>query len=387
MSSRAPGTGRIAIYVSNLLVSFHYFLVIYITSTFLSAYVNAERLSLLYIIGSIVSVGLFSFFASAVQRIGNYRLILIYIALEALALLGLGFGRGHVVIAAFVLFIAVSPVIYLNLDIFLEKSIKDEGATGGIRGMFLSMQNITQVLCPFLVGFLLIANEYWRVYTISLAFLFAAVITIVGYLRKFDDARYHPRTLWQSALYVFKHQTLYHVVVAQFLLRFFYAWMVIYTPLYLSNYIGFTWPQIGTMFAIMLLPFLLLELPLGRMSDTKLPEKFIMIVGFLLMAGAVAVIPFLTAPSFVLWTAVLFVSRIGAACTEIATESYFFRHVDGALADTISLFRAARPATYIAAAIVASLALQAISLRWSFLILAVLMLWGLRYAFALTGRK
>ncbi|MDP3988933.1 MAG: hypothetical protein Q8P93_01710 [bacterium] len=104
------------------------------------------------------------------------------------------------------------------------------------------------------------------------------------------------------------------------------------------------------------------------------------------MAVTVASIPFLPF-ALVLWVVVLFVSRIGAACVEIATESYFFRHVDGSLADTISLFRMARPAIYIAAAGVAALSLQVISLQWSFLILAAIMAGGLTYSFALRDTK
>jgi len=387
-SSRRTGTGRLAIYGTNILVSFHYFLVIYINSIVLSTYVGPQELSLLYIIGSALSVALFFFFAPLIRRSGNYHLSLVFVALEILALLGLAAGRSVVpVILSFLLYLAVSPIIYLNLDIFLERSIKNEGTTGGVRGMFLTMQNIAQVICPLLVGLLLFHNDYWRVYVASLAFLFAALIVLVAYLRHFNDARYHPRTLLQSAEYVLTHPLLYDAVAAQFLLRFFYAWMVIYTPLYLFKNIGFSWAQIGTMFAIMLLPFLLLELPLGKLVDSKLEERTILVIGFALMALAVFLMPFLTAPAFVVWTAVLCLSRIGASCTEIATESYFFKHVDGALADTISLFRVARPAAYIAAAGVAALTLLFVSFKWSFVVLALVMLWGIRYGLRMKRTK
>jgi len=378
----------VAIYLTNLLVSFHYFLVIYINSAFLSRYVDTQQLSLLYIAGSILSIVLFSYFATLVRQAGNYRLMLVFTALEVLAISGLALGRdATTVISSFLLYLAVSPVIYLNLDIFLEKSVKDEGITGSVRGMFLTMSNITQVICPLLAGLLLYDNSYGRVYLISIVFLLMVLAVTVGYLRRFSDARYHPRTLWQSAAYVLRHHSLYDAVAAQFLLRFFYAWMVIYTPLYLFQTIGFSWQQIGVMFSIMLLPFLLLELPLGRLADRRWGEKEMMTIGFMLMAGTVAIMPFITAPLFVVWTAVLFASRIGASLVEISTESYFFKHVDGALADTISLFRMARPATYIAASIVAAFALQLISLQWSFLILAAVMVLGLRYALALKDTK
>ncbi len=381
-------TGRIAIYVSTLLISFHYVLILYINSTLLSLYVNAEELSLLYIVGSVLSLVIFSVFTKLIKKLGNYRLIVTLLFLEVLAMIGIGFGKNFALILfSFILFLAISPVVYLNLDIFLEKTVKDESITGGVRGIFLTMQNITQVISPFLAGLLIIKTEYWRAYAASIGFLLAALILIKVYLRHFNDARYHARTLWQSAVYVFKHPVLYNVVMAQVILRFFYAWMVIYTPLYLLKYIGFGWSTLGTIFAIMLIPFLLLELPLGKMLDGKLSEKKTMIVGFILMAGAVACMPFLTTSSFVIWTTVLFISRIGASFTEISTESFFFRHVDSSLADTITLFRIARPVTYVTAAVTASIALLFTTLQWSFLVLALVMTIGLLYSFALPQKK
>lgn len=388
LSLHKTSSGRFTIYTVNLLISFHYFSVIYINSAFLSRYIDTQTLSSLYLIGSILSVVLFSIFARIIKRFGNYSLILFFTLLELLALIGFVTASNlNVIMLAFILYLIVSPIIYLNLDIFLEKLTTNERATGGVRGTFLTMQNITQVVCPLLVAAVLYDNEYWRVYLISIGFLLVAIVLISLRLRRFNDARYHASGLWQSLTYVLSHPVLYNVVAAQSLLRFFYAWMVIYTPLYLFQYIGFSWPEIGTIFSIMLLPFLLLELPLGKIADARFGEKEIMIFGFILMTAAVTIIPFITAPVFLAWTATLFISRAGAACVEIATESYFFKHVDGSRADTISLFRMARPATYVAAAAVAALSLQIVSLQWSFLVLAAIMALGLRYAFALHNTK
>jgi MFS family permease len=387
-SIRAGKTSRVAVYLSTFLISFHYSLVLYINSTLLSLYINAEELSVLYVVGSIVSILIFSMFNRLIKKLGNYHLMLTFLFLEMIAILGIGFGKSLILILlSFILFLAISPVIYLNLDIFLEKTVTDESITGGVRGVFLTIQNITQLISPFLAGLLIIKAEYWRAYAASVGFLVAALILIKIYLRHFNDARYHARTLWQSAVYVFKHPVLYNVVMAQVILRFFYAWMVIYTPLYLLNDIGFKWSTLGILFAIMLIPFPVLELPVGKMLDGKLSEKKTMIAGFILMAVTVACMPFLTTSSFLIWTTVLFISRVGASLTEISTESFFFRHVDTRLADTITLFRIARPVTYVAAAITASIALLFTTLQWSFLVLAAVMMVGLLYSFALPRRK
>ena len=59
--------------------------------------------------------------------------------------------------------------------------------------------------------------------------------------------------------------------------------MIIYTTLYLHDTMKFSWQSIGSIYAFMLLPFVLLSLsyPLGRLSD-KIGEKKILIIGFII---------------------------------------------------------------------------------------------------------
>lgn len=371
-----------SVYAVNLFISLHFYLVIYITSAFLGLSFNAEGVGVLYLIGSTLSLLLFAGFVGWLEWLGNVRLLVLFIAFEAAALLGLAYANSmSMIVLCFFVYAAVSPVIYVNLDIFVERSVRDERETGGVRGMFLTMINIAQVVCPLVAAYLLEGTRYGRVYLISVAFLLVALAVVLVRLASFADAPYEKHSLGKTLSYVLGVSDLRNVFAAQFLLRFFYGWMVIYMPLYLLS-LGFSWDQLGVIFTIMLLPFLLLELPLGRIADSRWGEKEIMVIGFFIMVGAILWMPFLPA-SFFLWTGVLFASRVGASCVEIATETYFFKHVNSSKADTIMLFRIARPATYVAAALVASLSLIFLSLEWSFLVLAAIMLLGLYFSFVI----
>lgn len=375
-----------SVYATNLFVSLHFYLVIYITSAFLGLFFDAQWVGILYLTGSLVSLALFATFVPFLKWLGNVRLICAFILLEALALLELAYAHSTpMVVLWFLVYAAVSPIIYLNLDIFVEGYIRDERITGGVRGMFLTMINIAQVACPLLAAYLLQEIHYGRVYVASVACLLVALAIVFVRLAKFEDARYERHAISNTLSYVLGVPDLRNVFAAQFLLRFFYGWMVIYTPLYLLS-LGFSWNQLGILFTIMLLPFLILELPLGRFADSRWGEKEIMVIGFVILAASILWMPFLPA-SFLIWTGTLFASRIGASCVEIATESYFFKHVDSSKADTIMLFRVARPATYVAAALVASICLFFTSLQWSFLVLALVMIIGLRYSLALTDTR
>ena len=127
------------------------------------------------------------------------------------------------------------------------------------------------------------------------------------------------------------------------------------------------------MFAIMLLPFPLFEIPLGKLADRKLGEKEILMTGFI-VAGLSTVV-------------ILFISRVGASAIEIMTESYFFKHVDGKDTDTISLFRILRPLGYIIGPLLGGVALIFINIKMIFLIPGFMLLLGVLPAFGIKDTK
>ena len=148
-------------------------------------------------------------------------------------------------------------------------------------------------------------------------------------------------------------------------------------PLYLYRHIGFDWGTIGIIFAIMLLPFVLFELPLGRIADKKLGEKEILITGLCIIALSTASIPLIDTPHVLLWTALLFLTRTGASFVEIASESYFFKEVGPENSDIISFFRNTFPLSYIISPLLAiSILLLVPSFKYLFTILGAVMLLG-----------
>ena len=159
-------------------------------------------------------------------------------------------------------------------------------------------------------------------------------------------------------------------------MRFFFALMVIYMPIYLNAHIGFSWSEIGVIFTIMLLPFVLFELPIGRLADAKLNEKGIMIIGFVITAVFTAVLAFISSSSIALWAAILFGTRVGMSLVEITSESYFFKHIDSTDTPILSVFRNTRSIAYLAGPLIASLLLVIADMRFLFLALAIIMLYG-----------
>jgi MFS family permease len=100
-----------------------------------------------------------------------------------------------------------------------------------------------------------------------------------------------------------------------------------------------------------------LDYPLGKLSD-KIGEKKILIFGFLISAFFTTLIPFITEPKIWLWALVLFMTRIGAACIEVMSESYFFKNVEEEDDDEISFFRNTTPLSFVIAPLAALLVLS-----------------------------
>jgi MFS family permease len=377
-----------ALFFSNIYLSFHYYLIIYINSTYLSNYFSEAQISTLYIIQASLNVILLINLPKILNKVGNYKIAIWMAVLEILATLGLAVSSVSFLIAIyFVIHSVAVATLSVNLDMFLESSEPDEAKTGEIRGMYLTIGNVIIIICALAVSFLLARHGYPLVYALSAVFMIPFWIWIRKYFRHSRSEPLQHIRIRETVLEYAKNKDLSNIWVVQFLLQFFYSFMVIYMPLYLLKVIGFSWTEIGMIFAIMLLPFVLFEIPVGDLADEKYGEKEFLAIGLLIMGLSTIFISFITAKSFWMWAAILFITRIGASFVEITSDSYFFKHVDGSSTGTISSYRLTRPLATIAAPIVATLALQFIPFEYTFILVGGLMVVGTRYALALKDTK
>jgi len=305
------------------------------------------------------------------------------------ALLGLAFLQNpYFLISLFLINSITIPLIYFSTDIFLESFSADK-STGRIRGMYLTSVNLAWALSPFISGLILINNEYWKIYLASFFLLAPMVIILVMNLKGFKDSKYETFDVWETLKVVYKNKNLFNIFSANFMLAFFYSWMTIYTPLYLYKNIGFSWGEIGIIFSIMLLPFVLVQFPLGRLADKKLGEKEILTVGFIIAAISTGVISFISSNNIFLWAAILFITRIGASAIEIMCDTYFFKKVNNSDVNIIGLYRMNSPLAYILAPFLATIVFTFTSfdIKYIFLVLGLVMFVGLKFSLSLQDTK
>lgn len=375
------------LFLSNIFISFHYALIIYINSSFLSSYFSETQVSALYIIGSIASTIFLLNASKILERTGVYAFAFWALVIELGATIGLSFIANPIYIGlCFLIHTVTISLILFNMDVLIETVEGDKSQVGSIRATYLTLTNITIVVAPFCLSWIIRDSAYSNIYLLSSAALLPLYI-LIKHFKTVETATIHHIRLKETLMEYIRDKNLTDIVISQFLLQLFYAFMIVYTPLYLQRYIGFSWSEIGIIFTIMLLPFILFEVPIGELSDSKYGEKEFLTIGFVIMGLSTVFISFLTIKVLWMWAAILFLTRVGASFVEISSESYFFKQVDKEKTDVISFFRITRPVSFIVAPVLATIILQFVPFQYIFIFIGGIMVLGTRYSLNLKDTK
>ena len=281
-------------------------------------------------------------------------------------------------ISIFILNTVFIALILLIFDLIIEHNTKQQNE-GEVRGTFLTFTNIALIIAPLVAGYMLSGGEYQDIYFMG-ALILIPFIFLIRNFKHFEDPEYHKINIWGTLSCIRGHKNLYNIFMTQFIMRFFFSWMVIYMPIYLHMEMGFSWSAIGTMTAIILLPYALLEYPAGRIADKYLGEKELLMFGFFLGGLATIYTSFITVASFLAWTVALFLGRAGMSLVEIMSESYFFKHVNEDDSNTIRFFRITRPVAYVIGPLLGTLIVAFMPLQYLWVVAGLILFSGILFA-------
>ncbi|HRH30766.1 MAG TPA: MFS transporter [Candidatus Paceibacterota bacterium] len=324
----------------------------YFNSTFIETNFLNTKPGIWYTIGSIIVLFVSLRLPHIQSKIGNRKLILIILSILSFSLLGLSMPASPISLLFFVTFLATGTITLSSLDIFIEKYSSDQ-FTGRIRGIYLTSLNLAWIFSPLLGSLFIGENEnFGLLYKIAFFMSLVVIIVISISSKNFIDDKYKHHEL-KDFILALKDKNIRGTLALQFTLQFFYAWMVIYTPIYLHESLGIPWGTIGKMFLLMLIPFVLIQYPLGRLADKKHDEKEFLAFGFLLAGISTAIFGIVGAGNVIFLAIILFFTRVGAATIEIMNESYFFKQINSNEPTKVSIFRMMYPSAYIIAPILA----------------------------------
>ncbi len=265
-----------------------------------------------------------------------------------------------------------------------------EKDTGGRRGIFLTIASLTIAVSALLSGYLIgDAVPHFDLVYLTSAFLLIPFLIIVHLsFRNWKDDVYESEHLSSGISRVIRDRDIRYVFGAHFMLQLFFSWMVIYTPLYMSSVLGMPWTEIGRILFVGLMAYVLLEYVIGVIADSKLGEKEMMGLGFLILTVSTSWFAFLQDASVLLWMIAMFMTRIGASLVEVTTESYFFKHTNGSDAPLISFFRITRPLATVLGALLGTITLVLIdNMELLFIVLGLLMIPGFFFTMGLRDTR
>jgi MFS family permease len=245
-------------------------------------------------------------------------------------------------------YIVCNNLLWSVMDVLVE-DFSDDQMSGRVRGLYLTVMNVGLLLAPILSTKTLSVAGYQGVFAVlAFGYMLVLLAALIG-LRGHRTARLPKISFVDTLRKVVKRRNILLIYGVSWTLEFFYSIMIVYMPILLLSQ-GFGWEKIGFIFTVMLVPFVLVQYPLGIMADKKWGEKELLFVALVILGVSTAVAGFTRSTDIVFWAGLLFVTRLGAAALEVLRDSYFYKQIGPTDTDIVAFFRSARPVAAIAAA-------------------------------------
>lgn len=359
---------------------------IYILSSYFSELTGNDNVGIFYLVA--YSGVLFSLFylQPLIRVIGKARALYLFLGITILASVFLTrMEVSWLAVGLVLVFIVTTNVVWTVLDILLEGFSKDQ-MSGRIRGLHLTITNAGFLIAPFLSTWVLERSRFEGIFFILvLGYIFIFLVALIGFRN--DNIVFQEKLRFRQTFHKMMRETnLWRIYAVSFAMEFFYAMMIVYMPLYLRS-LHFSWDEIGIIFTVMLIPFVLLQYPLGILADKQLGEKELLITSIFIVFLSTFALGFLGLQSLWIWAAVLFFTRVGAAGIEILRDSYFYKQVDGEDMDIIAFFRTTRPVANILGALFSAGLLIFFPLVSIFFMVALVLFISLFIAFRLKDTR
>jgi len=265
--------------ILSLLLGFSAALTVYAISSYFKQISGSDNVAVFYILTYIILLAALLNLHRIIRIVGKSIVFFICLALFAASAGVLFFLPISTIGVGFLIFnIIVSALCFVSKDVILE-SYSTDSMSGRIRGLHLTLMNLGYVLAPFISMQILSRYSYRGVFAgqfivVSLIFILAVIS-----LRQTKDKTSYGIGNKQLFQHIKTRKNLLYIYYISFILDMFYFLAVVYVPIHLRN-LGMPWGTIGIIFTFMLLPFILLQYPIGLIADTKTGEKKLIIFAF-----------------------------------------------------------------------------------------------------------
>jgi MFS family permease len=361
---------------------------IYVQSSFLGNYFGISAVTWFFVIANFISILSILIFPKMIKKLGNYLStgLISFLFLGSLA--GLGVSTNTILIFLFFIFMQIAfNLIWINMDIFVE-SFSSDSTTGRTRTIYFTVINLAWILSPNLSAWLINLNGYSMVYLAAALLITPFLLIFLLKGKRIKNPNFYSNVnIGKTIRKMYKNRNLRGIFWLSMLLNFFFNATTIFMPIYLNRVIGFSWTELGLMFSIMLIPFVLIEIPAGIIADKYLGEKEMFYLGYLIVIVCLGIIFFNNSHNFWFWTALLFASRVGAALIEAMRETYFFKLVDAKDIDKINVYRTTIPLGYLLGSLLSLVIIAYLPISYVFLATGIFLCSAFPFLFMIQDTK
>lgn len=344
---------------------------LYILSSYFVQISGEHLVGSFYLVAFIVVLWLLMRLQPIVHSLGSVR----FLGILLVGLIGTSFflslrepsWAGAIALLAY---LVCNNLVWSVMDVLVEDFSTDQ-VSGRVRGLYLTVMNGGLLLAPILSTKTLALAGYPGIFTVLGFGYMLVLLTVLLGLRRHTTARLPKISFLATLKKVVAKKNLLLIYIVSWTLEFFYAVMIIYTPILLLDQ-GFSWERIGFIFTVMLIPFVLVQYPLGILADKKWGEKELLFVALVILGVSTAAVGVTRSTDIVFWAALLFFTRLGAAGIEVLRDSYFYKQIGPTDTDIVAFFRTARPTADIMAAGVSLLFLSLFSVHSLFYLVGAL---------------
>jgi len=371
---KKPQTNLKVLYLMTFFLALSTSLPAYIQSSHLENFVGLTAITWFFVSANLISILAILFFPYFIKKFNNYRSTGIISSLFLISLAGLSFSTNYILIFLFFILMQVAlNLIWINMDIFVE-NFSSNNTIGKTRTVYFTIINLAWILSPIIAAQLINFNNYSKVFLVASLLIVPFLLIFLLYANKITSkVSYGKMNIKKTIKKMYADHNLRGIFWLAMLLNVFFNAAVIFVPIYLNKVIGFSWTELGLMFSIMLLPFIIVEIPAGIIADKYLGEKEMLYLGYLIIIICLCLFFTSSSTSFWFWTIILFFSRVGAALVEAMRETYFFKKIHAKDIDKINVFRAAIPFGYVFGSLISSIVLIFLPIQYVFLVTAIVL--------------
>ncbi len=331
--------------------SFCFMLVMFLSAYYFKQVLNSENISAFYVAVSVLIIPLLLnlhkfFFTFGRIKVFVFLNIFSILLLSLLTFLKITFFSAFVL----VLYIIALNVLMVVWDAVLEEYSQDKD-TGRIRGLFLSFWNLGGMLGPLAGGVILSRFGYSFAFLVSIFLYFLILICFLFVFNNVKIKEKKVESITKVLRLMRRDRDIWNIYWISTILKIFYAVGTIFFSIYLVS-IGLSVAQVGFIFTVTFLPFVLLEYKIGVWADKKYGEKEMLIIGFVIMIIAMIFIFFTKSNSFYLWMFLLTLAFLGATFVEAMSDTYFYKKIDSSEIVISNFFRSSRPLSYLVGALI-----------------------------------